>query len=162
MRRGLLVATLGIALLQALPSHANTLASCRQTAGPNGIPDNASVGGVCIAAIDIAATTDVVVRLTPSAAFTGVLTAKVTSTEYGVAVRGVYVAGQLVNGMDEETITLTAAPDAEWRLTVTAGEASPTSTYLFPPLPQQVTVPAIAFGEFGAEVVAAAEGPAEA
>lgn len=157
MRRALLVAAACLAALHAAPSTAEPAAQCRQTAGPNGVPGNPSIGGVCRVAIPVAETGAFTIRLTPSAGFTGVLTAKVTSPGYGgIAVTGVYAGGQLVHGMDEALYTLVAAQDAVWTLTVSAGDTTTTSTSLFPPLPQQAVVPGVAMGEFGAEVFPAA------
>ncbi|HVL89758.1 MAG TPA: hypothetical protein VM841_05935 [Actinomycetota bacterium] len=157
MRRGLLVATIAFVALHGVASHAGPIASCGSQAGPNGVLGNPSVSGVCSAPVPVTETGEVTIRLHPGPAFTGVLTAKVTAPGYGgLAVTGIYVAGELVNGMDEDTLTLVAAEDAVWTLSVSAGDSSTTSTYLFPPLPQQATIPGAAFGRFGAEVVPAA------
>lgn len=156
MRKILMIAVAALAALTVVPSNAQPLAACSGAAGFTGVPFNPSAGGVCSAPIALTQTTDVLVRLVPGETFTGVLTAKVTAPGYGgQAVRGVFVAGELVNGMSEDALTVVAAQDAAWTLTVTAGEPVTTSTYLFPPLPQQVTAVGAALGTFGAEVVAA-------
>lgn len=160
--RTILIAAVAAAALAAGPSHAEAAIGCRTSAGPNGVPGNVSVGGVCRIDVPVTQTTVATVRLTPGAGFTGVLTAKLTGGDYGgVSVTGIYVAGELVQGMDSTATTLIAAPDAAWRLTVTAGEPQAMSTYLFPPLPQQVSIPGVAAGEFGADVVMGEGEPAK-
>ena len=162
MRRTLIAAIVVLTALAVAPSHAETeLAGCRRTAGPNGVPGNVSVGGVCLATVPVTETIVVTIRLTPSAGFTGWLTAKVTSGQLGgTPVSGLYVAGELVNGMDHMVTTLVAAPDSDWKLTVSAGDPSRMGTYLFPPLPQQVVLPGVAVGEFGADVILGGTEPA--
>lgn len=161
MRTTLIAAVVAAAALAAGPVHADDPVGCRRNAGPAGIPGNVSVGGVCTADVPVTQTTTATLRLTPSAGFTGLLTAKVTGGDYGgVSISGAYAGGELVQGMDSIDVTLIAAADARWRLTVTAGESWIVGTSLFPPLPQQLVVPGAAAGEFGAEIVFAGAGPA--